>query len=201
MTNHMNNTLIESLVFRKAEPQDYAQIVMMHKENLNTVLTDQEKASGGFLSVPLRAEDFQAMNQEIAVVVASCGKEVVAYHCASSCQYYQSVPLCACMMDRFPHVLYDGKPLVQYTCFVVGPMCIAKNYRGKGIYLQLWQELAKHIPAGLEMGVGPASEANPRALHAHTQKAGMLVVDRFMFNDQRYVTLALRADLLPRAAA
>src|ERR671922_2212455 len=122
MTNYTNDTLIESLVFRKAEPQDYSQIVVMHNENLNTVLTAEEKASGGFLSVPLRAEDFQVMNQEIAVVVASCGNEVMAYHCASSCQYYQSVPLCARMMDRFPHVLYDGKPLVQYTCFVVGPM-------------------------------------------------------------------------------
>ena len=201
MTNHMNNTLIESLVFRKAEPQDYAQIVMMQNENLNTVLTAEEKASGGFLSVPLKAEDFQVMNKEIAVVVASSGKEVVAYHCASSCQYYQSVPLCACMMERFANVLYEGKPLVHYTCFVVGPMCIAKNYRGKGIYLKLWQELTKHISAGLEMAVGPASEANPRALHAHTQIAGMLVVDRFSFHDQRYVTLALRADRLPRAAA
>jgi hypothetical protein len=201
MTNHMNNPLIEPLVFRRAEPQDYAQIVIMQNENLSTVLTAEEKASGGFLSVPLSVEDFQVMNQEIAVVVASCGKEVVAYHCASSCQYHQSVPLCACMMERFANVLYEGKPLVHYTCFVVGPMCIAKNYRGKGIYLQLWQELMKHIPAGLEMGVAPASEANPRALHAHTQKAGMLVVDRFSFHDQRYVTLALRSDRLPRAAA
>jgi hypothetical protein len=200
MTNHIDETLSESLVFRKAEPQDYSQIVMMQNENLNTMLTSEEKASGGFLSVPLKVEDFRVMNQEIAVVVASWGKEVIAYHCASSCQYYQFVPLCAYMMERFAHVLYDGKPLVHYTCFVVGPMCIAKNYRGKGIYLKLWQELTKHIPAGLEMGVGPASEANPRALHVHTQKAGMLVVDRFSFNDQRYVTLALRSDLLPRAA-
>jgi hypothetical protein len=139
MTNHMDDTLIESLVFRKAEQQDHSQIVMIHNKNLNTVLTAEEKASGGFLSVPLRAEDFQMMDQEIAVVVASCGKEVIAYHCASSCQYYQSVPLCARMMEPFAHVLYDGKPLAHYTCFVVGPMCIAKNYRGKGIYLNLTQ--------------------------------------------------------------
>ena len=104
-------------------------------------------------------------------------------------------------MERFANVLYEGKPLAHYTCFVLALMCIAKNYRGKGIYLKLWQELTKHIPAGLEMSVGPASEANPRALHAHTQKEGMLVVDRFSFHDQRYVTLALRLDLLPRAAA
>ena len=48
MRNHMNNTLIESLVFRKAEQRDYSQIVMMHNENLHTTLTAEEKASGGF---------------------------------------------------------------------------------------------------------------------------------------------------------
>ncbi len=201
MTNNINNKLIEPLVFRKAQQQDYSPIVIMQNENLNTVLTAEEKASEGFLSHPFSAEDFQVMNKEIAVIVASCGKEVVAYHRASSCQYHQSVPLFACMLERFAKVLYEGKPLVNYTCFMLGPMCIVKNYRGKEIYLKLWQELTKHIPAGLEMGVAPASEANPRALHAHTQKAGMLVVDRFSFNDQRYVTLALSSDLLPRAAA
>ena len=92
----MNSTLIESLVFLKAKQQDYSQIMMMHNENLNTVLTDQEKASGGVLSVPLRVEDSQVMNQEIAVVVASCGERlspITVLQVANTINLYHYVPI------------------------------------------------------------------------------------------------------------
>ena len=41
------------------------------------------------------------------------------------------------MMQQFDKLFTKGKPFAEYMVFIVGPSCIAKEYRWLGIYPQI----------------------------------------------------------------
>ena len=79
------------------------------------------------------------------------------------------------MIGFIDSIEYNGKPLSSYNYYVMGQVCIDKNYRGKGVFNMLYQkhkELFKHKFDFIETEI---STGNKRSMRAH-EKVGFKTI-------------------------
>ena len=178
--------------FRRPLPQDFPKMVQLHNQNLLNNLTPSEQASG-FLSASFSEEQFQAMDQDLCVVVCTDSDKLCGYACAGSIQYNQNIPLVAAMIARFPEISYQGRPLSSYHPFIYGPVCIDREYRGQGLLPKLIETLLSALPPGFDALTTLISKDNQRSIHAH-QKLGIEKIGEFEFNGQSFLILTKKIE-------
>lgn len=178
--------------FRRPSRNDFKDMLTLQENNLVTSLNQTERADG-FLTACFTEQQFQAMNDDLCVVVCEDAGKIIGYACASSINFNKNVPLVAAMLEQFPHIVYRQKPLSSYRAFIYGPVCIDKDYRGKGILAHLFDQMIQIVRQEkhqFELLTVPISSENERSLNAH-QKLGIEIVSQFTFNDKTFCNLVL----------
>ena len=186
----MSESVGTALEIRRAGAADFDSVVALSTANLATNLSDEQKRDG-FLSVGWTAEQYAAMNDDLAVIIAVQDKVVKAFLCASTVQFNLPFDLPKAMIDQFPHAMYDGKPLTEWRAFIGGPVCVDASLRGQGILEKLYACLYEMVAPQYDLAIVFVSTTNPRSIKAH-EKVGMQVVDEFEFNSRRLVIMAGR---------
>ena len=179
--------------YRRVEKlEDFQQIVELQNKNLRSTLSDLEQIDG-FLSVAFSIEQFQEMNNDLCVMACFDNERICGYLVASSIELNKKFPLVAAMIDCFSEISYKNKLLINYQPFISGPICIDRNYRGRGIFKKLIASVLNFL---LQQSDSPGlltvfvSSDNLRSVNAH-KKIGMDVVGEFTFNNQVYLILVM----------
>jgi L-amino acid N-acyltransferase YncA len=178
--------------YRRPSADDFTKIVDLQNRNLLSVLGETEQADG-YLSAAFSEQQFREMNNDLCVVVCADREKIAGYACATSIEYNKGVPLVANMLKQFQHVSYKGKPLNAYRSFIYGPVCIDKEYRGKGILNNLFDKmkwLILHEHPELELLTVLIAKENIRSIKAH-EKLDMETVGEFQFNNRTFLILVL----------
>ena len=186
------------IVFRQASVADYPAILVLHRENLSTNLSDQEQKDG-FLSLDISEQQVVAANEDLAVIVAIQERSVVGYVFGTTIDYNRQFPLLNQMISLYEETKFQGRPLSNYRSFLYGPVCVALTHRGTGIVQGLFQELLNQVAGRYEAGTAFVSKNNPRSLRAHIQKLGMEVLTDFEFNGKQYLMLGFTVLPLPNS--
>ena len=79
------------------------------------------------------------------------------------------------MIDNLETIDYKGKPLLAYSYYVMGQVCIDKEYRGKGIFSMLFQKHKEIYSDQYELLVTEISTKNLRSQKAH-EKVGFTTI-------------------------
>jgi len=185
-----NDRIENTLEIRRAVAADFESLVQLQNANLAGNLPSAERQSG-FLSVGFSAEQFAAMNDNLAVVVAVQQEQVKAFLCASTVEFNQAVALPAAMIARFPRAKYQGQPLSTLPVCIVGPVCIDQSLRGQGVLTRLYDCFFAVAPQGFNVAVVFVSVDNLASIKAH-EKLEFETVDEFEFNSARYLIMARR---------
>lgn len=177
---------------RAEQTDDFLQIVTLQNKNLITTLNATEQ-SDGFLSAQFSVEQLEAMNNDLCVMTCFDDDYLCAYLCASTIAFNMKFPLLAAMIHAFSNITYKNKPLMDYKAFIYGPVCIDKDYRGKGILTDIFSAAIhflskKSDPPNLLTAL--IANENQRSLHAHTT-LGMEVVGEFEFKAKTFSILVL----------
>ncbi len=182
-----------NLVIRRAETaEDFRKIFELQNQNLLVSLSGND-LKDGFLSGEFTLDKLRAMNDSICIMTCFSGADLCGYHIASTLEFNQASPLLMQMMQQFDKIIYKGKKLAEYDCFIAGPTCIAKEYRGLGIYPQLISSLfdfLKDTQNSSRLRISFASESNPRSLNAQ-KKVGCEIIGAFIFNSSKFMILCL----------
>ena len=176
--------------YRRPSSSDFDKIVALQNSNLASALKQSEQLDG-FLTASFSAQQFQAMDNDLCVVVCTEAEQMIGYACASSVEYNKSIPLIATMLKYFPMITYKNKSLATYHSFIYGPVCIDKGYRGKGILHPLFKKILEfllHEHQQLELLTTLISIENTRSLNAH-EKLSMEIVGQFEFNEKAFCIL------------
>lgn len=179
---------VDNLIqFRHAVGEDFEKMVELQNGNLITTLGDQK--SDGFLSAAFTAEQFTEFRESVAVIVAVDDTSVVGFACASTVEFCKQNPLPASMIARFAGIVIGGKNLAELRSVICGPICVAKNFRGKGIFEELYSTLFRSVGNDFDVALALVSTENPRSIKAH-EKIAMTSVDNFEFNGREFYTVA-----------
>ncbi|MBC7867693.1 MAG: GNAT family N-acetyltransferase, partial [Gloeobacteraceae cyanobacterium ES-bin-316] len=112
---------------------DLEEILVLQQANVIQRLTKYEIESQGFVTVTHSYEQLQKLNGTEKHVIAKDGDRLIGYLLAMTQQASHDIPVLIPMFDAFSKVSYRDKVITDYNFLVVGQVCIAKEYRGKGI--------------------------------------------------------------------
>jgi predicted GNAT superfamily acetyltransferase len=95
------------------------------------------------------------------------------------------------MFTEIDTIEYDGIVLRDSDYVVMGQVCIARGYRGQGIFQGLYLEMASRLTGTFQYIITEVSRRNPRSIRAH-EKVGFLNVREYTSDDgEEWVILLL----------
>ena len=155
---------------RPATSRDIPAILELQERNL--------RVNGGALSVRFSREFFEKAISEMPIVIARNEGQVVGYVVSTPRTAQAHDPIVKAMLDA-----YAGTP----GAYNYGPICVAKEFRGRGLALVMFEQLKAQLP-GLE-GFTFIRADNESSISFHT-KMGMREVAEFVQGDTKYIVVA-----------
>lgn len=175
--------------FRRVVSADLEAVLELQEANLHEHLSDAQRAEG-FLSVRFTREQFDPMNAGAAVVVAESDNRIAGYACTSTQAFNRNFPLLAAMLDALPGLDFLGRPLGSPRTCVYGPVCVDREYRGRGAFRGLIGELKHELRGRFDAAVAFIPKSNARSLGAHVDGLGMTLAGDFAYAGKNYWIVA-----------
>ncbi len=179
--------------FRLAKTPDINNILALQEKYLITNIPESEK-SQGFVTTPFTVEHIKFEITQDCVFVAETDTKIVAYVFVGTWDFFSQWKIFALMAEKLDTLKFENKALDKTTSFQYGPICIDTDYRGQGLFEQLFETMRKTLNKRFSVGVTFINKLNKRSFEAHTKKLGLIVVDEFSFNQNEYYTLAFCTD-------
>ena len=151
-----------------SSPEEVRQILDLQKINLAASLSAETMASQGFVTVQHVPAVLQRMNDAAPAVIAKDGDSVVGYALVMPREFAPEVPILLPMFEMLDNLSWKNKPLRDNPrWFVMGQICVAEGYRGKGIFDGLYLKMKEVYRPQYDFTVTEVAERNTRSMRAH----------------------------------
>jgi L-amino acid N-acyltransferase YncA len=82
------------------------------------------------------------------------------------------------MFEKFESLQWKNKSLNDYTYYVMGQICVDKQYRGQGLFDALYQKHKEVYSKQFDLIVTEIATRNHRSINAH-KRVGFETIDTF----------------------
>jgi GNAT superfamily N-acetyltransferase len=147
--------------------KDLHQILSLQSVNLKNNLPPEYRASQGFLTLQHTLPVLQQMHELLPSIVVRDGDQVVAYALAEVRACRTLMPDLEPMFALLDTLSWKGKPVNDYEYYTVGQICVAEEYRGKGLFEMLYQHHREVYSPKYELFITEISTCNARSIRAH----------------------------------
>ena len=143
------------------------QILQLQKENLRLHITEAEMKSQGFVTIHHDLNALRLMHELAPSVIIRDQNSVVAYALTMLRECRQLTPDLEPMFALLDQLSWNNKSLNDYRFYVMGQVCIAKNYRGQGLFDELFRHHKKIYQSRFELFITEIATRNVRSMRAH----------------------------------
>lgn len=175
----------DTIQFTRATRAHIAGFLELQAENLLANLSESEQANG-FVTTPFTTEQLEQLIDEEDLFVALDGELVMAYIVCASWAYLNQYPIFTYMVSLFPDITWDNHHITTDNSYQYGPVCIAKAYRGQGIFTEFFHFCRKAMAEKYPYSLTFVNSRNIRSREAHKRKLGLDHIQDFQFNEQTY---------------
>lgn len=154
------------------------QIYRLNQQNLKQNLSQQEAEQEGFVTWLYSIELLKQMHQLAPSVIVKDDDKVIAYALATpkeSRLFHRDLDT---FLTNLEMVQYTSMPLQSYSFYLMGQICIAKEYRGKGVFAMLYHHHKEVYSNRYQMLVTEISVHNHRSQKAH-EKVGFKTIHTY----------------------
>lgn len=177
------------IIYRNATPDDLPGVGELQKRYHISTIPEEDKADG-FVTTLFTPEQFLSLiEEENGLAIACDGDRVISYAMAASWEYWSVWPLFQHMIADLPNIEYLGRRLSTENSYQYGPVCIDKEYRGRGVLEHIFEFSRRQMAPRYPVMVTFINQINPRSYDAHTRKVGMEFLKTFDFNGNHYYEL------------
>jgi L-amino acid N-acyltransferase YncA len=162
--------------------RDLEQILALQKQNLAAGLTAEQIASQGFVTVSHSFADLQKMNAIEEHVIAKDNDRVIAYILAMTARSRYDIPVLLPMFEMFEQIAWHNKKIAEYRYIVVGQVCVAEGYRGKGVFDACYAAYKDHFKNKYDFAITEIATRNQRSLNAH-RRVGFETIHEYQAPD------------------
>jgi hypothetical protein len=155
--------------------QEIDLIFALSKANLVSTLSPDTKSKEGFVTWVYTPESLKAIHKVIPSVIIKDGDILAGYCLSLSPACVDIYPPMASTNSMISKLIYKGRPLGKQKVYYCGQICVAQEYRGKGLVDMLYQFHRRHFSPQFDLLATEISTANPRSLKAH-QKTGFELI-------------------------
>ncbi len=162
---------------------DLRGILALQRQNLAQSVSAAEAAAQGFVTVSHTLESLQAMRALAPSIVARAPSltgalEVVGYALMMPREARALAPILDPMFELLSGLSWQGRPLSELRYYVMGQVCVAKAFRGQGVFDALYQGHASAYAERFDLIVTEVALRNTRSMRAH-ERVGFLPVHRY----------------------
>lgn len=158
--------------------EELFQIHELNRENLKGNISQQEQEEQGFVTWLYPISLLQQMHEIAPSIIVKDEDKVVGYALVTPVEAGSFHPDLQTMMDNLETLVYNGEPLSSYSYYIMGQVCIDKEYRGKGIFNMLFQKHKELYSSTYELIVTEISTTNYRSQKAH-EKIGFTTIHTY----------------------
>ena len=162
--------------------EEIAGILTLQQANLPRMLSNEEMQAQGFVTVTHSIEELTMLNGLEQHVIAKDGERVIGYVLAMTKASKTALPVLVPMFELFDEIAFRGKPVSAYQYLVVGQVCVAKDYRGQGVFDRLYQTYKNRFKDKYDFAVTEIAVKNLRSNSAH-QRIGFEEIHQYLSPD------------------
>ena len=171
--------MVESILYDVVRSnEDLNQILHLQSLNLPKHISRKEKIKEGFVTVQHTFDQLSLLNTPYPHIIAKHNNSLVGYALVMLSENRSKIPVLVPFFDRLDAIDYHGKPLSELNYFVMGQVCIAKPFRGLGVFQGLYLKMKREMKDAYSIVVTSVSTSNPRSIKAH-EKVGFIQLDHF----------------------
>ncbi|MFN5479872.1 MAG: hypothetical protein ACK43J_03385 [Chitinophagaceae bacterium] len=160
--------------------KEIVQIQELQRKNLRNRITDDVAQSQGFLTAEYTIDYLTRMNDALPSIIAKDGDVLAGYSLVSVQSVREGHDLIADLFNVIDRTPYKGRLLKEANYVVVGQLCVAGAYRGKGLVQGLYGHYRDCYADQFEYLVTDVAQANTRSLKAHIN-TGFQVIDTLVY--------------------
>ncbi len=169
--------------------KDINGILSLQEKNLYRNLSNKEKENG-FVTTPFTISQIEKIIKQNGIFIAENeGNKIIAYAFAGNWEYFNQWEIFNFMISRFSELSFHKNKITTENSFQYGPICIDKNYRGKGLLNLIFEEMRIEFVRRYPISITFINKENITSKKAHTEKLGWEIIDEFEFNNNKYYGL------------
>lgn len=159
------------------------QILDLQRRNLARSLSEREVVEQGFVTVEHTLDVLRRMHALIPSIVARDGAELAGYALVMPVECQSFIPMLEPMFQRL-----EALGLNRRRFYVMGQICVARSYRGQGVFDLLYLAHREHLRGRFDSVVTEVATRNSRSLRAH-QRVGFEELERYRDATDEWVLL------------
>lgn len=181
--------MIANCVLEVANLSDINGILSLQDLYLVSNLSSQEKEDG-FVTTPFTVEQLTYVINNQGLFIAKVNNKIIAYLFAESWDYFSQYPIFEYMITLIPNLDFHDYSFTTKNSFQYGPVCILKEYRGKGLINLLFEFMRIRTFEKYPLSLTFINKVNKPSLKAHIEKLNWAIISEFQFNNNEYFILA-----------
>lgn len=179
----------EIITFEIAKISDIQGVLALQDLYLVTNLSEEEKAFG-FVTTPFTVQQLTEVIQKEELFLAKDNNKIIGYLFAGSWEFFNQWPIFNYMNSLFPKLTFLDFKITTTNSFQYGPICIHKDYRGKGLITSLFELMRINLSQKYPLSLTFINKINIPSTKAHTEKLKWTIIGDFKFNTNDYYILA-----------
>jgi hypothetical protein len=165
------------------------QILALQTSNHYSQITKDTKEKEGFVTVKHDLELLKTIQGNYKHSIAKFENKVVGYALMMIKEEGNKIKELFSMFEILDNLSFKGVQLDKYNYFVMGQVCIDKDYRSHGIFDNLYLNLRKQTFKKYSLLVTEISTSNLRSLRAHT-RVGFVPIHQYTDELDEWVVVA-----------
>ena len=141
----------------------------LQQANLRQNIPVAVAADQGFVTVEHDPDVLTRMNRAAPSIIAKDGTTVVGYCLTMLPEFRTDIPELATLFASIDALTYAGRPVRDYTYYVMGQVCVADGYRGQQLFDRMYQHHRDTYGDRYQLLITDISEKNTRSFRAHTR--------------------------------
>lgn len=154
---------------------DLQQILRLQQLNLKQSLDTAERQAQGFVTLRHDLDTLEKMHALAPSVVIRKDDKVAGYALTMLQECRHLMPDLDPMFALFDTLQWNDKPLRDYPFYVMGQVCIAREYRGQGLFEQLYAFHKKIYSNRFNLLLTEIATRNGRSMRAH-ERVGFKII-------------------------
>jgi L-amino acid N-acyltransferase YncA len=166
------------LVRLAATREDLQDILSLQRENHRDHVSPGDAEREGFVTVAHTLEALEQMHALAPSVVAREGDALAGYALTMPLEARDAAPVLAPMFAQFDALSWQGRPLSASRYYVMGQVCVARAFRGQGVFDALYRGHREAYAPRFDFIVTEIATRNARSMRAHA-RVGFQVISTY----------------------
>jgi GNAT superfamily N-acetyltransferase len=168
------------------DEDELGQILDLQRRNLVRNLSEREIGENGFVTVEHTLDVLRRMHALVPSIVARDGAELAGYALVMPVECRSFIPVLEPMFQRL-----EVLGLFRQRFYVMGQICVASPYRGRGVFDLLYRTHREHLRGRFDSVVTEVATRNRRSLRAHL-RIGFEELERYRDPTDEWVLVIWR---------